>query len=269
MTGFRVVIPARYAAARLPGKPLLDIGGRSMIHRVWEQARASGADQVVVATDDPRVEAAVRAFGGEVLLTRSDHGSGSERIAEVTERLAWPDDTVVINLQGDEPFMPPRLLRQLAEGMSDEGEDAPRMATLCVETRDGDRLRDPHTVKVVRDCRQQALYFSRAPIPWSRCWDERGPTGQQDGGWHLHLGIYAYRVDTLRELVALPACAAEREESLEQLRALHHGIRIRVLTAQVVPLPGIDTPEDLGRARRHVAAAESGGNGDRPSPGRT
>jgi 3-deoxy-manno-octulosonate cytidylyltransferase (CMP-KDO synthetase) len=247
MAGFAVVIPARYASTRLPGKPLADIGGRPMIRHVWDRAIESGADRVVIATDDARIVAAAGAFGAEVCLTRADHRSGTDRIAEVADRLGWADDAIVVNLQGDEPAMPPALLRQVADDLAAHAEAA--LATLGVPIRDRAELFDPNVVKAVTDGAGWALYFSRAPIPWHR--DsfpvaERLPAGVE---YIRHLGLYAYRVGFLRRFVAWAPAPLETCESLEQLRALWHGARIRLGMAGATPGPGVDTAEDLERLR--------------------
>lgn len=247
MAGFHVVIPARHASTRLPGKPLADIGGRPMIRHVWDRAIESGAERVVIATDDARIEAAARTFGAEVCLTRADHRSGTDRIAEVADRLGWADDAIVVNLQGDEPTMPPALLRQVADDLAAHPEAA--LATLGVPIRDRADLFDPNVVKAVTNGAGWALYFSRAPIPWHR--DsfpdaERLPEGVE---FIRHLGLYAYRVGFLRRFVGWAPAPLETCESLEQLRALWHGARIRLGIAGATPGPGVDTPEDLERLR--------------------
>ncbi len=253
MHGFRVVIPARYAATRLPGKPLADIGGRPMIEHVWRRAVESGAEQVVVATDDVRIEAAVRRFGGEVCVTRADHQSGTDRIAEVADRHAWPDAAIVVNLQGDEPTMPPGLLRQVAAALA--AHPAAAIATLAVPVRDRAELFDPSVVKVVADRHGYALCFSRAPVPWHResFPDREGELPPGVPYWR-HLGIYAYRAAFLRRFVGWPPAAIEQCESLEQLRALWEGERIHVGLASEVPGAGVDTPADLERVRRALAS---------------
>jgi 3-deoxy-manno-octulosonate cytidylyltransferase (CMP-KDO synthetase) len=249
MTGFRVVIPARYASTRLPGKPLADIGGRPMIEHVWRRAVESGAEQVVVATDDARVEAAARRFGADVCLTRADHQSGTDRIAEVADRHAWPDAAIVVNLQGDEPTMPPALLRQVAGALA--AHPAAAVATLATVIHDRAEVFDPNVVKVVTDRHGHALYFSRAPIPWHRG-AFTGREGDLPSGveFRRHLGIYAYRAGFLRRFVGWVPAAIEECEALEQLRALWQGERIHVSLASEVPGTGVDTPEDLERVRR-------------------
>jgi 3-deoxy-manno-octulosonate cytidylyltransferase (CMP-KDO synthetase) len=236
-----VIIPARYAATRLPGKPLLDIAGRPMILRVLDQARASGAGRAVVATDDARIEQAVNAAGGEALLTRADHASGSDRIAEVVERLGLGDDAVVVNLQGDEPLMPPALIHSVADCLARHPQAV--MATAAHPIHDAESFANPNVVKVVVDADGLALYFSRAPIPWPR-----NAPGTAAGALR-HIGLYAYRAGFLRRYTAWPPCELERIEALEQLRVLWHGGRIVVHVTPDAPPGGVDTPEDLERVR--------------------
>ena len=249
---FRVLIPALYASTRLPGKPLLDIGGKPMLQRVYEQALASGAASVVIATDDPRIEEAARQFGAAVCMTSAEHGSGSERLAEAVMLLGYDDDEIVVNLQGDEPLMPPELLRQVADNLA--AHDGAAVATLCTRIHTAAELFDPHAVKVVMDREGMALYFSRAVIPWDRdafavTTEELPPSAEH----YRHLGLYAYRSGFLRRYVRLESCALERMEVLEQLRVLWHGARIHVAEAAVPPTPGVDTPDDLERVRRTIA----------------
>ena len=247
MSAFKVVIPARYGSQRLPGKPLLDIGGKPMIRHVFERACESGAEDVVIATDDVRIEDAVRRFSDRVYLTSTEHASGTDRIAEVVSSLRWGEDTVVVNLQGDEPLMPPALLAQVAETLVSHGEAD--MATLAVPLVSPDQLFDTHTVKVVTDRRGYALYFSRATIPWNR--DLFAPDVQPQAEWlhgiHRHLGIYAYRAGFLRSYARLHVSAIEQMESLEQLRVLWNGGRIAVDIAIDAPPAGVDTAHDLAR----------------------
>jgi 3-deoxy-manno-octulosonate cytidylyltransferase (CMP-KDO synthetase) len=261
MGGFNVVIPARFASTRLPGKPLADLAGRPMIEHVWRQAVASGAAAVVVATDDARIEAVARAFGAAVSLTRTDHRSGTDRIAEVAEQLAWADDAIVVNLQGDEPTMPPALLRQVAGELAAHPDAA--LATLGVPITCRDELFDPNVVKAVTDRDGWALYFSRAPIPWHRDSFPDAVTLPPEVSFLRHLGLYAYRAGFLRQFVGWAPAPLEACESLEQLRALWHGARIRLAVACEAPGPGVDTPEDLERVRRsHAAWQASSAPGD-------
>lgn len=250
---FHVIIPARYASSRLPGKPLLLIGDKPMLQHVYERAQACGAASVVVATDDQRIADAVAGFGGRVCLTAAHHQSGTERLAETAEQLALPDDAVVVNLQGDEPLMPPELLHQVALLL--EENPAAEMATLCTRIHTAAELFDPHVVKVISDRHGKALYFSRAVIPWDR--DAFAVTTEElpAAAVHFrHLGIYAYRVGYLKRYVTLAPCELERMESLEQLRVLWHGGTIQVAEASQVPGPGVDTASDLQRVRELLEA---------------
>jgi len=253
MTAFRVVIPARYASRRLPGKPLLDIAGKPMIQHVYERASESGAEEVVIATDDLRIQRAAASFTDSVCMTSADHHSGTDRIAEVVRALDWTDDTVVVNLQGDEPLMPPSLLRQVAATLSSHA--GSEMATLAVPLSEPDQLFDTNIVKVVADRNGYALYFSRASIPWKRdLFDAEGtPQTSWLEGIHRHLGIYAYRAGFLRGYAGLPVSPIERMESLEQLRVLWNGGRIAVDVAKEAPPAGVDTAEDLARVVKVLA----------------
>ncbi|MCU0970697.1 MAG: 3-deoxy-manno-octulosonate cytidylyltransferase [Gammaproteobacteria bacterium] len=252
MVAFKVVIPSRYASTRLPAKPLADIGGRPMIRHVWERGVRSGADEVVIACDDERIAEAARGFGAVVCLTSPQHRSGTDRITEVADVLGWTDDTLVVNLQGDEPTMPPQLLHQVADALAAHPDAS--VATLSVPLAERAALFDPNTVKVVTDCSGYALYFSRAPVPWHR--DSFGQAGvalPPDVPFARHLGIYAYRCGFLRRFVSWPPAPLESCESLEQLRVLWQGERIYVETACAAPGTGVDTPEDLERVRRELA----------------
>mgnify|MGYP006270103841 FL=1 len=251
---FRVVIPARWASTRLPGKPLAMIGDAPMIAHVRARARESRAQEVVIATDDPRVRDAVRELGAEVELTATDHPSGTDRIEEVARRRGWPDDTVVVNLQGDEPLMPAAVVDQVASNLLANPDAG--MATLCEPLRTAAELFDPDVVKVVADAGGFALYFSRAPIPWAR---ERFRPGAVPDAlapedlWRRHLGIYAYRVGLLHRFVTWAPAPLERLEFLEQLRPMHHGVRIHVEDACAAVPGGVDTPADLERVRAQLA----------------
>jgi 3-deoxy-manno-octulosonate cytidylyltransferase (CMP-KDO synthetase) len=244
---FKVVIPARYASVRLPGKPLLELAGKPMIRHVFERAQESGASEVVIATDDQRIADACRDFSADVCMTSEHHRSGSDRIAEVAETRGWAEDDIIVNLQGDEPCMPPELLRQVAQDMDEH--KAAAVTTLSANITERDMLFDPHVVKVVTDAQGYALYFSRAPIPWHRDEfinsDSPLPTGI---GFARHIGLYAYRSGFLSRYVTLQRAPIERAESLEQLRVLWHGDRIHVSEARVDPGHGVDTHDDLKRA---------------------
>jgi 3-deoxy-manno-octulosonate cytidylyltransferase (CMP-KDO synthetase) len=245
---FRVVIPARFDSARLPGKVLLPIGDRPMLHWVCEQARASGAEQVVVATDDTRIQAAAQQAGVECVMTSRTHRSGTDRIAEVTAKLQWAPDDIIVNLQGDEPLMPPALIEQVARLLQDHT-DAD-IATLAAPVISAAEFRDPNAVKVVLAQDGRALLFSRAPIPWDRDGALAGLPGPDSYRQALrHIGLYAYRVHSLLRISQLPPAPLELREQLEQLRALAHGMQIRVAIAAVRPGVDVNTPADLERIR--------------------
>lgn len=253
MSGFHVIIPARYGSTRLPGKPLLDIGGEPMIAHVYRRAAECGASGVVVATDDPRIAAAAQAAGARVCLTRADHPSGTDRLAEVVEQLGLGDDAIVVNLQGDEPLMPPALLSQVAEDLAAHPDAA--ISTLCAPLDGSEQVADPNVVKVVRDKAGYALYFSRASIPWQRDAMAGGGAAAADvDGFRRHLGIYAYRAGFLRRYSQWQPAPIEQAEALEQLRALWEGERIHVVEAAVPPPAGVDTQEDLERVRALLTA---------------
>lgn len=248
MTAFKVVIPSRYASQRLPAKALRIIAGRPLVVHVWERAIESGADEVVVATDDARIADAVTEAGARAVLTSPDHASGTDRLAEVARVLGWADDTIVVNLQGDEPLVPPHALRQLAGALADRARAG--IATMATPIRDAETLFLPSVVKVVLDRDGYALYFSRAPIPWARDAFARDARALPEGVSYLrHLGLYAYRARTLRAISEAPQDPIERAESLEQLRALAMGIPIHVSILDPAPPPGVDTEEDLERVR--------------------
>ncbi|MDH4872635.1 3-deoxy-manno-octulosonate cytidylyltransferase [Pseudomonas sp. BN515] len=250
---FTVVIPARYASTRLPGKPLQDIAGKPMVQHVWEQARRSAAQRVVVATDDARIVEACAAFGAEVLLTRVDHNSGTDRLAEVASQLGLASDAIVVNVQGDEPLIPPAIIDQVAANLAAHPEAG--IATLAEPIEDVQALFNPNVVKVVADLNGLALTFSRAPLPWAR--DTFAVSRDQlpaDVPYRRHIGIYAYRAGFLHDFVTWGPCWLENTECLEQLRALWHGVRIHVADALEAPPTGVDTPEDLERVRRLLGA---------------
>lgn len=258
MQDFTVVIPSRFSSSRLPGKPLADIGGVPMVTRVWHQARVSGASRLVVAVDDVRIREALAGSGAEVLMTRPDHPSGTDRLAEVAEQLALPDDAIVVNVQGDEPLIPPALIDQVAALLAADPQAS--VATLAEPITEVESLFNANVVKVVADAQGRALYFSRAPIPWQReGWGEsRDRNGSQamvelkSGDWLRHVGIYAYRAGFLRAFQQWPPAPLETLEQLEQLRALYHGHAIRVGLAAEPHPAGVDTAEDLERVRAIV-----------------
>lgn len=237
---FKVVIPARYGSSRLPGKPLLPIAGKPMLQHVYERATQSGADAVVIATDDPRIESAATGFGAVVCMTSDTHGSGTERIAEVADQLGWRDDVVIVNVQGDEPLMPIALIDQVAAGLSSHAEAA--VATLACPLTELAEWQDPNVVKTVLDREGFALYFSRAPVPFKRDEEEGGELNAL-----RHIGLYAYRTAFLKQYSALEPSPLEAIEKLEQLRVLWHGMKIHVGIADEQPGPGVDTREDLER----------------------
>ncbi|WP_394515451.1 3-deoxy-manno-octulosonate cytidylyltransferase [Pantoea sp. SGAir0215] len=242
---FIAIIPARYASTRLPGKPLVDIHGKPMVVHVMERARESGASRVIVATDHPEVARAVEAAGGEVCMTRADHHSGTERLAEVIEKYQFADDQIIVNVQGDEPMIPADIVHQVATNLAqaDAG-----MATLAVPITDAEEAFNPNAVKVVMDARGYALYFSRATIPWER--ERYAQSREQIGDTLLrHIGIYAYRAGFIRRYISWEPCPLEQIELLEQLRVLWYGEKIHVAVAKTIPGVGVDTPEDLTRVR--------------------
>lgn len=252
MTSFVVVIPARYASTRFPGKPLAELDGKPMVAHVVDRAIESGADEVIVATDDQRIVDAVAAYQCTAAMTQSGHTTGTDRIAEVVKQRSWHDDTIVVNAQGDEPLMPPDMISAVASKL-EQSPDA-TIATACHRISEVTEFMNPNAVKVVFDRRGYALYFSRAPIPWPR--DAFAANRSQlppDLPAYRHIGIYAYRCSFLRAYAGLAPATLERFESLEQLRALAYGYRIAVTVATQAPPPGIDTPEDLEHARRQMA----------------
>lgn len=246
--GFSVIIPARYASTRFPGKPLADIAGKPMIQHVYERACQSEAARVIVATDDDRIADAARGFGAEVCMTKADHLSGTDRLQEVVHTLGFYADDIVVNVQGDEPLIPPRVINQVAHNLKAEPEAG--IATLSEPIEDLASLLNPNVVKVITDARGLAMYFSRAPIPWPR---DEFSTNQQlmpaSYSWQRHIGIYAYRVKMLNDFVRWAPAPIEETECLEQLRAMWNGARIHVEVADELPPAGVDTPEDLERLR--------------------
>ena len=248
---FVVVIPARYGSSRFPGKPLAMIAGKPMIQHVWEQARKSSAERVVVATDDARIVQACEAFGADVVLTREDHNSGTDRLAEVATHLGLAADAIVVNVQGDEPMIPPAVIDQVAANLAAHPEAG--ISTLGEPIEDVTALFNPNVVKVVSDVNGLALTFSRAPLPWAR--DALAKTRDElpEGvPYRRHIGIYAYRVGFLHDFVSWGPCWLENTENLEQLRALWNGVRIHVADALEAPPAGVDTPDDLERVKRSL-----------------
>lgn len=247
----RAVIPARYDSSRLPGKVLLPLAGKPMLQWAWERARTSRAEEVLIATDDARVARVAEGFGAEVIMTAASHVSGSDRIAEAAWLRSWPDADLVVNLQADEPLMPPALIDQASDLL--ERSPWADIATLASPIASLEELLDPNVVKVVTDPDGRALYFSRAPIPWDRDGAPAGLSSQRSfASARRHIGLYAYRVGALRRLAALAPSALERRERLEQLRALESGLAIAVADAAERPGQDVNTAEDLERARRLI-----------------
>lgn len=248
---FYVVIPARYASTRLPGKPLLEIAGKPMVVHVADKARSSGALQVVVATDDVRIAEVVRQYGYYAMLTSEDHVSGTDRIAEVAAREGWHDDAIIVNVQGDEPLIDPALIYEVAAALADDLEAV--MATACHTIHDRADFVNPNIVKVVLNKHGHALYFSRAPIPYPRANSESVQEWPVDMPAYRHIGIYAYRAKFLNQYAHIPPAAIEQIESLEQLRVLYQGYKIAVAITDNAPLTGVDTEGDLERVRNLLA----------------
>lgn len=253
---FSIVIPSRFGSTRLEGKALLEIAGKPMVQRVYEQSCLSDADEVLVATDDSRIADAVNAFGGQVVMTSDKHPSGTDRLEEVVTKKAYAKDHVVVNVQGDEPLIPPEVINQVAANLLSNANAG--IATLCERITDQSEFVNPNTVKVVRNQHNFAQLFSRAPIPWLRNWPSLGSNGLDSSitmpsddsiQWFRHIGIYAYRVNVLKQFVSWPMSAGEKAESLEQLRALDNGIAIHCEEAKCRLPGGIDTQDDLDRVR--------------------
>lgn len=247
---FTVIIPARFSSTRLPGKPLADIHGKPMVVRVMEQAIQSGASRVIVATDHPDVAAAVIQAGGEACMTNPEHQSGTERLAEVIDLYGFSDDEIIVNVQGDEPLIPPEIISQVAGNL--QGSKA-NMSTLAVPIHDAQEAFNPNAVKVVTDNEGYALYFSRATIPWDR--DKFSVNQNTIGDYFLrHIGIYAYRAGFIRRYIKWEASPLEKIEMLEQLRVLWYGEKIHVAVAKKTPGAGVDTPQDLEIVRKQFAS---------------
>jgi len=257
---FTIIIPSRFGSTRLPGKALLDIAGKPMVQRVYEQSCQSKADEVLVATDDPRIAEVVTGFGGQVVMTSADHPSGTDRLQEVVSKKNYDDNHVVVNVQGDEPLIPPAVINQVAENLLSQPHAG--IATLCERIIDPLDILNPNAVKVVRNLNGYAQLFSRSPVPWLRSWpsldsitassDIAQLYAMPESGsiqWHRHIGIYAYRVEVLNQFVAWPMTPGEQAESLEQLRALDNGVNIHCEEASISLPSGIDTIEDLERVR--------------------
>lgn len=266
---FNVVIPARLASTRLPGKVLLEIAGHPMLEWTWHNALASGAERVVVATDSEEVAQLCHTLGAEVCMTDPHHPSGTARLAEVVSHYRWDDEAIVVNVQADEPMLPPKLIRQVAKGLAHD--DQAPMATLCEPIDTMETLLDPNAVKVVRDINHHAITFTRAPSPWPRdAFSELLQRGVPDffeaeknapldlAPFRRHIGLYAYRAGFVRQYVRWPVCALEQLENLEQLRVLYHGEKILVLDAACSAGIGVDTPADLQRVNARLAGYQPG-----------
>ena len=255
---FQIIIPARYASTRLPGKPLLEINGKPLIQHVYESACQCGAENVYIATDDSRIKNKAESFGAEVIMTATDHMSGTDRLAEVASILLLKDEEIVVNLQGDEIGVPAKLVHQVVKSLNDHPDH--RIATVCKRIDNEADINDPNVVKVVFDQNNTALYFSRAAIPHSKGSHEEGQKDKmnQQQSYFMHIGLYAYRVAYLKKFGVTPTCELERRESLEQLRALYTGEKIYIEEACVSAGIGIDTEEDLSRARQQIAHENSG-----------
>ncbi len=264
MSPFGIIIPARYASTRLPGKPLREIAGKPLIQWVYENARQAGAEFVWVATDDERIQRAVLAFGGEVVMTSPSHQTGTDRLAEVVKIREVPAATIIVNVQGDEPLLPLASIREVAQALVNQPEAG--IATLAHPLTTTAELFNPNVVKVVLDARGFASYFSRAPIPWVRdAFSEAPPASLPEGVPFLrHVGLYAYRARCLEALSALPAASAEQAESLEQLRALHAGIKICVSLINEALPPGVDTEEDLRGVERALKTLDRRSSSSHP-----
>jgi 3-deoxy-manno-octulosonate cytidylyltransferase (CMP-KDO synthetase) len=246
---YHVVIPARFSASRLPGKPLLTIGGRPLIQWVWQCAQASGAASVTIATDDDRILQSARGFGADVAITSPQHASGTDRIAEVVRAKGFAPEDIVVNLQGDEPMMPATAVSAVAQALGARPEID--IATAVAPIRSLAEFLDPNCVKALRAHDGRALYFSRAPVPWPRDNAVGGTPSRFEGAWR-HIGIYGYRVRSLLRFAAWPPTPLEQLEKLEQLRALEHGMQIYLVELSETPPAGVDTPEDLERVRSTI-----------------
>ncbi|TDY01582.1 3-deoxy-manno-octulosonate cytidylyltransferase [Thiohalophilus thiocyanatoxydans] len=252
---FHIVIPARYASGRLPGKPLREIAGKPMIAHVIDNALQSDAERIIVATDDPRIMEACTDFAVECCMTSEQHNSGTERVHEVIEKFALPDGTIIVNMQGDEPLMPGACLNQVGHALARDSEA--EMATLSTPAESVEELFDWNVIKLVCDHQDNALYFSRAPIPWDReAFQSPAPTLDDFSDFQRHIGLYAYRAGFIKQYIEWGSCALERIESLEQLRVLYHGRKIKVVRAAQVPGPGVNTEEELKRVEKILLAQQ-------------
>ncbi|WP_028486413.1 3-deoxy-manno-octulosonate cytidylyltransferase [Thiomicrorhabdus chilensis] len=256
---FTVIIPARFESSRLPGKPLMEIHGKPMIEWTWRQAKKSGAERIIIATESLEVQHVCEAFGAEVCLTDDRHQSGTERIAEVIDVAGIKGDEIIVNVQGDEPMLPPELIHQVADGLMAHPEIS--MATLCEPIEDVETVFDPNAVKVSRDVANRAINFSRAPLPWSR--DSFSADARElpkEWAYKRHIGLYAYRAGFVKQYVSWPECPLEQVEKLEQLRVLWRGEKILVLDALCDAGVGVDTEADLIKVRRLLESPTSENN---------
>jgi len=244
---FKVIIPVRYSSSRLPGKALIDIAGKPMVQHVYERALKSGATSVVIATDDKRIYLAAEKFGAKACMTSEKHQSGSDRLAEAIDILGYSDNEIIVNVQGDEPLIEPKIIAQVALDLAQHQAD---VATVCEPLQTAQQLFDPNVVKVVRDAQGFALYFSRAPIPYDRDNFALADTMPINVGYYHHIGLYAARVNFWRKYVAWQPCVLEKIEHLEQLRVLWHGGKIFVGVSNYPSVIGVDTPEDLEKVRK-------------------
>jgi 3-deoxy-manno-octulosonate cytidylyltransferase (CMP-KDO synthetase) len=256
-TPFKIVIPARYASSRLPGKPLIPIAGKPMIQHTFERACQCSADEVLIATDDKRIAEAASAFTENIVMTSPEHNSGTERLSEVVEKKQWSDDTIIVNVQGDEPLVLPEHIVLVAEALN--ASEKAGLSTLATPVRSVAEVFDPNVVKVVMDHSGHALYFSRAMMPWSRDSFKPAAIEQQsinalpEGSWYRHIGMYAYRAKTLKQYMSLKPCMLEQTESLEQLRVLYHGISIHVSVVHEQPGHGVDVEADIAKVEKILA----------------
>jgi 3-deoxy-manno-octulosonate cytidylyltransferase (CMP-KDO synthetase) len=248
---FHIVIPARYASSRLPGKPLRTIAGKPMLAHVIESALQSDAEKIIVASDDQRIIELAASYPVQTCMTSVDHNSGTERIHEVIERFKLPDETIIVNMQGDEPLMPSACLNQVGHALAQHRDV--EMATLSTPAESIEELFDWNVIKLVRDHADNALYFSRAPIPWDReAFMHKEPTLASFANFHRHIGLYAYRAGFVKRYIEWGSCDLEQIESLEQLRVLYHGHKIKVVDAEQIPGPGVNTEEELQRAEQLI-----------------
>lgn len=254
---YKIVIPARYASSRLPGKPLISLAGKPMIQHVYERALQTGVEDIVIATDDVRIEEAAKGFGAQVMMTDANHDNGTDRIAEVAHRSGWADDVVIVNLQGDEPLIPKSLIDLTAQSLIANSHAG--MSSLCTPINLAEDGFDPNVVKVILNAKQEAMYFSRATIPWDRDLYKNSIAQLSDKHpCYRHIGMYGYRVGFLKDYAEMQPTSLEATECLEQLRALWYGVRIQMAVIDQAPGHGIDTPDDVVRVETLLAKASNG-----------